>query len=85
MNRSLDQLNVAFDDLLARVNSIDGTNLPDPLQGQLEQIRRSINGLKATLGNVNMGYQQDISLLSTQLAEVKALVMNHLNPPPISA
>ena len=76
MNRTLDQLNSDFDALLARVNAIDGENLPAGSTGAIAQLTALIQGLKKTLGNVNMGYKQDISTLTKQITDLQQAVQN---------
>jgi len=74
MNRTLDQLNQDFDTLLARVGSIDGQGLPVNVKGQLTNLQALIAGLKKTLGNVNLGYKQEMAALTKQVNDLAIAV-----------
>jgi hypothetical protein len=74
MNRSLDQLNQDFDTLLTRVGAIDGQGLPVNVKGQLANLSALISGLKKTLGNVNLGYKQDMQNLTNLVNQLDVTV-----------
>ena len=74
MNRSLDQLNQDFDTLLTRVGAIDGQGLPVNVKGQLANLSALISGLKKTLGNVNLGYKQDMQNLKNLVNQLDVTV-----------
>ena len=73
-----------LDNLYARMTAIDGIGIPSlgPLptpQGSMAEALALIAGLKKTLGNVNMGYQQDVSTLNADYQTFKAAVNALLN------
>jgi hypothetical protein len=67
-------LNQDFDTLLTRVGAIDGQGLPVNVKGQLANLSALISGLKKTLGNVNLGYKQDMQNLTNLVNQLDVTV-----------
>jgi hypothetical protein len=63
-----------FNALLARVNSIDGQNLPDPAQSQLNQLQMGIAGLRTTIRQVTLVLQANLKDLVTQVTNLQLLL-----------
>jgi len=77
------QLSTMLDALVLRMNLVDGQNLPAHTSGpcprpsgtgDIQQLQAGIAGLKKTLGQVNLGAQQQIAALAQQIAALSALV-----------
>ena len=69
-----DQLTTALADLTARVNSIDGLNLTDPTESQLNQLQMEIAGLRTTIRQVTLVLQANLKDLVTQVANLQLLL-----------
>ena len=69
-----DQLTTALADLTARVNSIDGLNLTDPTQSQLNQLQMEIAGLRTTIRQVTLVLQANLKDLVTQVTNLQLLL-----------
>ena len=69
-----DQLTTALADLTARVNSIDGLNLTDPTESQLNQLQMEIAGLRTTIRQVTLVLQSNLKDLVTQVANLQLLL-----------
>ena len=76
------QLSTMMDALTARVNAIDGQNLSPKFRSELQKLRAGIDGLKKTLGQVNLGYQGQNAKLTQQLNAVSSLVNTLSGIPP---
>ena len=69
-----DQLTSALADLTARVNTIDGLNLTDPAQSQLNQLQMEIAGLRTTIRQVTLVLQANLKDLVTQVTNLQLLL-----------
>ncbi len=66
-----DQLTTAVNDLTARVNAIDGQNLPDPTQSQLRTLGKEINGLRTTIRQVTLVLEASLKDLSQSVQNMQ--------------
>ena len=67
-----DQLTTAVNDLTARVNSIDGQNLPDPTQAQLRGVEMEINGLRTTIRQVTLVLEASLKDLAQAVQNMQS-------------
>lgn len=73
-----DELAQDLKDLTARVNQIDGINVPDKTNSALFQIYALINQLKSDLRSVTLTLDGEAQKLTKKVDDMKALLGSHL-------
>ena len=76
-SRSIDQINQALDDLITRVNLVDGNGLSQPSAGLAPALAAEIEGLRTTINQVALAMQGLVDEHAQQLAALQALVYRH--------
>jgi len=69
MFQSLQDVQTAFDVLTARVNALDGQNLPNPAQSAVAQLQAKFSGAQETINQL-------VLTLDTQLQDLQTSVTN---------
>ena len=62
-----------FNALTARVNNIDGLNLPDPAEARLHRLALEITGLRTTIRQVTLVLEADLKDLIVQVGNLQTL------------
>jgi TolA-binding protein len=78
MNRSLDELNTAFDALLARVNQLDGAGLSDASESTVAQVQAKIAGLDETVKQAVLTLDAHLNDLEKAIDDLRKALNNHL-------
>lgn len=73
-----DDLTTAVNALTARVNAIDGQNLPDPTKSQLNGLELELAGLRTTIRQVSLVLQANLKDLTTAVANLQTQINGQL-------
>jgi len=78
MARILEQLDADVVTLEGRVNQLDGAGLDDVSSATVAELSKRINGLKSTVNQVTLLFQQELSKLQTAVASLANTLNTHL-------
>lgn len=78
MARTLEQTNTLVDAMLARLNQLDGANLPHPSEASTAVLQAEIDGLRQTVNQAVLTLDAHLNDLDRTIAELRALLHAHL-------